>query len=239
MYKDIPGYIVFAFLLAFILTVRHIGQAIKEGAIKADFSSVNADRMVYRVYLFFIGWVAYVYTLTFTGIIAVNELPPRALLFFTLPLLLFYFLWLNKQPTFIKVIKAMPLKTLIRVHLFRFIAVFFLILWQQNYLPKEWAWPAAIGDILTALLSIPVSYYVLDKGRPVFLLYLWNFFGLIDIVMVVVLAVVITKQSMAPGSGLQNLLTLSRFPFVLVPAFAPATIMFLHYQIFKRLRSDQ
>jgi hypothetical protein len=66
----------------------------------------------------------------------------------------------------------------------------------------------------------------------------WNIIGFWDIISVLASAVIITKQAIA--SNTTGILEMTKFPFSLIPAFAPATksksIIFLHICIFKKLK---
>jgi hypothetical protein len=64
----------------------------------------------------------------------------------------------------------------------------------------------------------------------------WNIVGFWDIVNVVVMAFLTTKWSLDTGS--QSLIEMGYFPFSLIAAFAPATIIFLHISIFKKLKME-
>lgn len=67
------------------------------------------------------------------------------------------------------------------------------------------------------------------------MVWIWNVIGLVDIVSVLSTAVILTKLAMennAPGVK-----QFGTFPFSWIPAFAPATIIFLHVLIFKTLKS--
>jgi hypothetical protein len=59
----------------------------------------------------------------------------------------------------------------------------------------------------------------------------------LDIVFTAVSAIVLTKLSIDTGSiGVD---VLAQFPFCLIPAFAPPTIIFLHVAVYKKLKQEQ
>jgi len=102
-------------------------------------------------------------------------------------------------------------------------------------IPKEFAYVGGSGDILTAVLAIPVVLAL--KKRISFakkLVWVWNIFGLLDIVSVLTTATILTRiavQNNEPGVE-----QFGTFPFSWIPSFAPATIIFLHLLIFKKLK---
>ena len=126
------------------------------------------------------------------------------------------------------------LQSLVQLHLFRLIGVFFLITNAYGAIPTKFAYIAGIGDIATALTSVFVSRAIINKksySKP--LTIAWNIFGILDIVSVLTTAILTTKISIESGSlGVEEM---ANFPFCLIPAFAPATIIFLHLAIFKKL----
>src|SRR5207249_1424755 len=75
------------------------------------------------------------------------------------------------------------LGVLIALHLIRFVGIYFLILGQRGQLPKAFAQPAGIGDIMVASLAVVLLAFPRVPRWRTFLR-LWNFFGLIDIVFV-------------------------------------------------------
>jgi hypothetical protein len=91
-----------------------------------------------------------------------------------------------------------------------------------------------MGDIITALLAFPVAKMV-SKGKSwsVKAAYAWNIFGVLDIVILLAIAVITAKNSIISGGHGEQEMTI--FPFVWFPAFAPATILFLHTAIFRKL----
>ena len=67
--------------------------------------------------------------------------------------------------------------------------------------------------------------------------WIWNFIGLIDITSVIVTAVYLTKVSLESGGD--GVAQFGTFPFSWIPAFAPATIVFLHILVFKKLMQKE
>jgi hypothetical protein len=127
---------------------------------------------------------------------------------------------------------------LIRFHIIRFVGLFFFITYHYNALPKYFAISAGIGDVLAAITAIFVAKLAEQKYKnykPIVIA--WNVFGLLDILNVIVSGLVTTKLSIDTGS--QSLANIGAFPFCLIPAFAPATIIFVHLAIFKKLRKEK
>jgi hypothetical protein len=87
---------------------------------------------------------------------------------------------------------AMPPDWLIRVQLYRVAGAIFLYpLLYYRVLPAEFALPAGIGDLLTGLLAPWVASQVAHRRPAAFALALvWNLFGIADLIVAPVTAVV-------------------------------------------------
>ncbi|MFZ1789595.1 MAG: hypothetical protein WAT92_14850, partial [Saprospiraceae bacterium] len=102
--------------------------------------------------------------------------------------------------------------------------------------PKPFAYIAGFGDMVTAISSIFVAKAIQNKkSYAKKLSFYWNVFGTIDILFTAIAANVLTKISI--DSGVMGVDTLAFFPFCIIPAFAPPTILFLHWAIHKKLRA--
>lgn len=122
------------------------------------------------------------------------------------------------------------LRTLVSLHLTRFVGFYFLYLHKLGQLPEAFATPAGWGDIAVAVTTaVVLSYRPLDPAaaRKIFLF--WNVFGFIDILMVVVNA---TRIGLANPVSMQALLKL---PLSLLPTFLVPLIIASHVVIFVRL----
>lgn len=172
--------------------------------------------------------------ISLTGFFKVNIIPPRIILFTTIPLLSFYLFYVQKTSWFKFLFKQIKLEQLIFIHLFRFVGVFFLLVYLYGALPRQFALIGGIGDIITAVLVLPVIWAIKIKlSFSKILVWLWNIIGVIDIISVLATAIIVTKMAMKTNDvGVQQFGT---FPFSWIPAFAPATIIFLHLLIFKKL----
>jgi hypothetical protein len=120
------------------------------------------------------------------------------------------------------------LRTVIALHLTRFVGIYFLILAQRGKLPLGFARPAGVGDIIIAsgavvLLAAPG----LRSWQK--LLRIWNFIGFIDIVFVAFSALRFGLQDW------QSMVALRTLPLSLLPTFLVPLIIASHVLIFIRL----
>lgn len=200
--------------------------------------STNSKSHFFFTLIFFGIYFIGVSIAAWNGLFAEISLPPKIVLLTTLPLLAFLLLIISPSRSFRSILKNSATEDIIRLHIFRFIGGFFLILLFLDHLPKAFALIAGIGDILTAASSYWVASR-LEKspksGKSIALI--WNSFGMLDILITSSLAILFTKWSIE--SGQLGVEALAYFPFCLIPAFAPATIIFLHISIFRKLLSKK
>ena len=105
-----------------------------------------------------------------------------------------------------------------------------------HLLPADLAFSAGMGDILTAVFAWPVAKWV-SQSKPwsIKAVYAWNIFGILDIVtLLTIVGITINKSIISGANG--DLQEMTLFPFSWFPAFAPATILFLHTAIFRKLQ---
>ena len=222
---QVPVVVSIAFLIAFLFPIVLIANLTRNTAY---------GRKRNAIILFYLAYLVLVTLMCFSGVFNVVVLPPRIIVVTTLPLLLFYLFYISNTSFYKSLLGQIPLSALVRVHIFRLIGGFFLILFFLEQLPKTFAFIAGLGDIITAIGSLFVAR-TLEKKKPFSkkLTILWNSFGLADILLTSGTAVVLTKLNMETGS--QGVDVLTQFPFCFIPAFAPATIIFLHISVFRKI----
>jgi hypothetical protein len=237
-FSDIPAWISLLFLPAFPITIYVIAQIIKRGGIDAGIPHKQVNNIQLGIWGFFIIYFAYTFVLSITGLLSENTLPPRVLLFTAIPLLIFLLGFIYNQPLYWKILDKIPLASLIKIHIFRFVGAFFLISVYYKVLPAQFALLAGFGDIATAIGAVFVAKWVIEKkswSKKATLI--WNIFGIWDIVSVIISAILTTKNSLENNT--QSIIEITKIPFVWIPAFAPAIIIFLHISIFKKLKRSE
>ena len=171
---------------------------------------------------------------TLNGAFVENTLPPKIIQVTTLPLLLFLVGFVFNTGFYKKILKLVPVQELILLHRFRLIGSFFIVLLLLGLLPPFFALVAGLGDVITATTSIVVARAINNKyGYAKKLALVWNTFGLLDILVTSATAIYLTKLSIETGA--MGVTALAAFPFCFIPAFAPATIIFLHLSIYRKL----
>ena len=128
-------------------------------------------------------------------------------------------------------LNTLDLRAVVALHLTRFIGFYFLWLYGKGELPYRFAVPGGWGDIIvaTGATVILASWPVFGRRRPV--LFVWNVYGLIDILFVVTTA---AAEGMAAPASMAALL---RLPLSLLATFLVPLIVASHLLVFARLRS--
>lgn len=162
----------------------------------------------------------------YTGAVK-NVLPP--LIIFTIVVVLI--LMSVFAGSFRSWVCSIPLNNLVAIHLTRFVGFYFLYLYGKGVLPYEFAVYGGWGDIAVAALALTLIVLSADGvvKSPVYY-FLWNMFGLIDILFVVGIA---AKLFFANP---ENMAELIRLPLSLLPTFLVPIIIFSHLVIFYRLK---
>jgi len=228
-----PAWLSFLFVIVFsTIPVFLISNTVKKVLEKEN--KTMSIKIAKRIKIFYWSYFAVVGFLSFMGVFIKNTLPPLIIVCTVIPLFLFYVLYVQKRDWFQQVFKNITLEQLVFIHVFRFVGIFFFVNYFYEVLPKSFAYIGGIGDILTALLVFPVIYFLKHKkSYAKTTVWVWNFIGIIDIVSVLITAISITKIAIQNNEvGVAQFAT---FPFSWIPAFAPATIIFLHVLVFKKL----
>jgi hypothetical protein len=125
---------------------------------------------------------------------------------------------------------SVDLRALLLIHVTRFVGIYFLILYSQGRLPYDFAVPGGWGDIAAAAAVVILVLFVKPAGKTAWILYLvWNLYGFLDILFVVMTAARLAFSE--PGSMSELL----RLPLNLLLTFVVPVIIFTHIVIFIRL----
>jgi len=226
----IPTWISILFLIAiplpFVLITLFTHNAAKK---------INQHVISKIVILFFTLYLSYISIASFYGLFNQVSFPPKVLLYSTFPYGFLLFAVVVNTKSYKSIIHLSAIEDLVKLHIFRVIGIFFVLLALWDALPKPFAFIAGFGDIITAVSSIFVAKAIQNKKSYAKTLTLcWNIFGTIDILFTAVAANVLTKVSIETGS--MGVDSFAMFPFCIIPAFAPPTILLLHWAIFQKMK---
>ena len=233
---QVPVWLSVLFIVLFIsIPPLLIANAAKLALIKVD--ATKALHIKKKILGFYIVFFCTVASVSLTGFFIPDTFPPRILIMTALPLFLFYMFYIQRQPWFKQVLAHITLKQLVWIHIFRFVGVFFFLVEMYGALPSVFANIGGGGDVLTAVLVIPVVY-LLKKGYKYAkqAVLVWNIIGLLDILSVLTTGIIIIRKAIENNDV--SLAAFGAFPFSWIPAFAPATIIFLHILVFRKLRAS-
>lgn len=151
-------------------------------------------------------------------------------LFIGLPLLL-------RSGTIAAILDAMPPTWLIALQIYRVFGGIFLVNWMHGVASGFFAWPAAIGDMLTGILALPVAQAIASgsaQGRRTALL--WNILGLTDFAVAITMGVLSTPGPLQHFGFEIPLSQIGTYPTVMIPAFAVPSSILLHALSIRQLR---
>ncbi len=228
--------IIVLFIVSLAFPLFMYAFAIKSAGKSAGIISSKIRNIQFGVFGFFILWWVFTSFLSINGFLYGNVLPPKPVLFLVLPLILFLFFVIKRSSTFKKLFESIKIETLINIHIYRLIGGWFLIMAYYELLPFGFATRAGWGDILSGIFALLITYLVFKKKiLGIKWAYVWNIFGLIDILAVVISATILTSSAHSNPTNANDIMELTRFPFALIPAFAPASLIFLHIITFQKL----
>ena len=226
--SGMPLWLIILFIACFLYSIIFITKPLKQAALNAGMPQQKSRNIQLGIFGFYIVYLAYVSVFSLKGVFDVDSIPPKVMIWAGMPLTIILFGLIGNTRLFKTLLRSITLESLIAVHLFRVVGVFFIIIYCYHLLPAKFAFFAGLGDIITAILALPVAKMV-SKGKPWQLtaVYAWNIFGILDIIDLLVIAVITGANG--------NLREMTVFPFVWFPAFAPATILFLHTAVLRKL----
>lgn len=131
-------------------------------------------------------------------------------------------------------ILSVDIRALVLVHVSRFVGIYFLVLYSRGELPYAFAVPGGWGDIAVAATALGVSTFSPTSGAvPWRVFFLWNVFGLIDILLVVAAA------ARLGTAGPESMSALTKLPLSLLPTFLVPIIVSSHIIMFARLLASR
>jgi hypothetical protein len=209
------------------------------GLARTEFSANKRIVVWLSVAIPFTLWLAVVWNLAVNGgfqpIPGVARLPRVPIAIFA-PVIIGLFVLLRSK-SIAAFLDATPASWLVGLQVYRIFGGIFLVNWLHGTVAGAFAWPAAIGDILTGIMALPVALQLAsgaENGRRAAMA--WNIFGLLDF------AVAITMGTLSNPGPLQILgldipaSFAGTFPTVLIPVFAVPSSILLHALSIRQLR---
>jgi len=176
-------------------------------------------------------WFGLVLALGATGVAASMRPPLPQIVVAVLTTALLVAFW--KGAAFRPWIMALPMPALLLPHASRFVGFYFLVLYARGELPYAFAVPGGWGDIITATAGFGLAFVPRDAPWRGKAWLVWNIFGLVDILYVVVSA---ARLALADPHSMSALL---RLPLSLLPTFFVPLIIATHVMMLVRLHSER
>ena len=129
---------------------------------------------------------------------------------------------------------SVDIRGLVLVHVSRLVGIYFLLLYSRGQLPYAFAVPGGWGDIAVAATAVAVSALSPTSGAAGWgVFFLWNVFGLADILFVVGTAARL-------GTAVpESMAALTKLPLSLLPTFLVPIIISTHVIMLLRLLASR
>jgi hypothetical protein len=183
-------------------------------------------------------WLLYAGVLAYNGWLARPD-PPPALPLLLLPLIAFA-IWLSRSSAPLALVRALPLRALVGLQVFRVgVEIFLDRLWRAGLLPEGMTWHGHNFDILTGLSAFALFLAWNRIPNVLGVAKAWNVLGL-----VLLAQVAVTGVLSAPGP--QQILNRSTpnvaivtFPYVLVAALFVLSALALHILALRKIAAER
>lgn len=157
---------------------------------------------------------------------------------FTLLLVAGVAAWIQ-SPRLREIVFRIPLPALIAVNAARVLGVFFVILYAAGRLPAPFAQSAGFGDVLVAVLALPLAIAASSGIASATLIGAWNALGIADLIAAVSLGLLSAAGTpfrlftSGPDSGA----TIGSLPWAIIPTLLVPFYLLIHFGIAAKLRA--
>lgn len=124
-------------------------------------------------------------------------------------------------------VAALDLRALVLVHGVRLVGIYFLVQYQEGVLPRAFAIPAGISEVVIGVMALPVALAPLDEPARLRAARIWGVVGFINLLFVVF---TIARLNVTAPLHLRALATLplSLYPAFLLPVLLTSGVLVLH-----------
>ncbi|MEO5898047.1 MAG: hypothetical protein ABIS06_20355 [Vicinamibacterales bacterium] len=179
------------------------------------------------MYTFVLCWLGIALLVGYTGILR-SPAVPMPVFAFAMTLTLLGLLAVRRDLR--ERVLSVGVRVLVAVHISRFVGFYFLSLYRQGLLPRDFAVPAGWGDIFVAVTAIIVLVaFRPETLRGALAYFTWNVLGLVDILMVLSQAARMMRSDPLLQGGFTSL------PLILLPIFLVPIIIVTHVMVFVSL----
>ncbi|HSY70093.1 MAG TPA: hypothetical protein VK813_15690 [Edaphobacter sp.] len=138
---------------------------------------------------------------------------------------------------FRRLVEAVPQQWIVGLQLYRAEGVIFLVLLAMGRLPREFAIPAGVGDVVVGLCAPLVATAVVRNWRhATTLLRVWNLLGILDLTVAVTMGLLTSPSPIHLLAVDRPNELISLYPLVMVPVFLVPLAILLHLASLQKLR---
>jgi hypothetical protein len=130
-------------------------------------------------------------------------------------------------------VDSLDIRALVLVSVTRFVGIYLLLLYQRGELPRVFAMPRGVTDVIVATMALPVVFAPLEAASRRRAIVIWNVVGIASLVMTLFTAFRINLQHPMPLRALTHL------PVSLLPTFLTPLLLATHVIIFNRTRRQE
>src|SRR5579872_845611 len=208
------------------------------GLLRTEFSANKRVVIWLSVAVPFTLWLALAWNLAANGFFQPGgavRLPKLPIAIFA-PVAVGLFILLRSK-SIAAVLDAMPASWLVALQVYRILGGIFLVNWVNGTVAGPFAWPAAIGDMLTGIMALPVAFLLASRAESARRTAIaWNIFGLTDFAIAITMGV-LSNPGPLQIFGLDIPASFAgTYPIVLIPAFAVPSWILLHALSLRQLR---
>lgn len=241
MSAQVPVWMSFSIVFVYIMLILFVVVGIQSLLVKLQLGG-RYQALLWSIGTFLIAWLSLGIVLAADGFFwtGPEEAAPRvayAIIPFLLGLGLFVV-----SPAFRLVIDETPPQWIIGLQINRLLGGLFLVAYILGslQLPALMAIPAGIGDLLVGLAAPIVAYLFVIKHRHArWLGILWNFAGILDLLIAVATGVATSPGSLHIFSLDAPNMLMSSYPFSIIPAFGVPVWILLHTFSLRALISNR
>ena len=220
----IPTYLPYFVATGTIAVLIAILYGLNRALADAHWSAADRTRTLRVSAVILLGWLAAAITLSAMGIYHVTSSDRPTIQYGILLPILIGALMIWRWEAAKRVLHAVPQQWLVGVQLFRALGAIFVILSATGTLPRLFALPAGVGDVVIGLSAPVVGLaYARAPHKAAGLVAAWNVLGILDLIDALGLGFLTAPSRYAlevqPTSDLMTMLPLVLIPVYLVPLF--------------------
>lgn len=136
-------------------------------------------------------------------------------------------------------IDQIPLWLITIAHVWRFVGLGFVVGTLVHVLPPQFGYPEGIGDVIAALLCVPLALAIRRNRRSPGLrraFVAWNIYGLIDLTSAIAVGILYSNGPLGVLRSDLSTMLMVTFPVNLIPTFFVPLFILLHLLSLKRSR---